>query len=211
MDSRSPIVVDFARSVVNGESTDIGKAVKLYYAVRDNIRYDPYRINLSRAGMKASSVLTDKRGYCVHKAIVLAAAARSEGICSRLGFADVKNHLASKRLKQLIESDIYFYHGYTELFLDGKWVKATPAFNLSLCKVFGVDPLEFDGKNDSMLQAKNSSGSVYMEYIRFHGECADLPYVKIIEVMTRVYPFLLAQHPTSVSGSFEQEAEHDQK
>ena len=211
MDSESPEVVDFSRSVVKGESGDTGKAVKLYYAVRDNIRYYPYHIDMSPAGMKASSVLAKKKGYCVHKAIVLAAAARSQGIPSRLGFADVKNHLASKRLKELIRNDIYLYHGYTELFLDGKWVKTTPAFNLSLCEVFGVDPLEFDCKNDSMLQAKNSSGSDYMQYIRFHGEYAELPYVKIKEVMSTFYPFLLTRHSASVSGSFEQEVKKDQK
>ena len=27
-------------------------------------------------------------------------------------------------------TDLFVYHGYAELFLDGKWVKATPAFNV---------------------------------------------------------------------------------
>jgi transglutaminase-like putative cysteine protease len=211
MDSDSEVVADFAAQAIEGESSDEEKAVKLYYAVRDGIRYNPYNLDLSPAGMKASAVIVKKKGYCVQKAVVLAAAARSAGIGSRLGFADVKNHLASERLKQLIHNNIYLYHGYTELFLDGRWVKATPAFNLSLCRLFGVDPLEFDGRNDSILQPTNAEGNLYMEYVNFHGTFADLPYQRIKEVMTTHYPFLFNQAERGAKGSLEEEIRHDRQ
>lgn len=211
IDSNSPKVVEFAKSVIGEESTEIIKAIKLYYAVRDEIRYNLYHINLSPDAMKASSIIDRKTGYCVQKATLLAAVARAEGIPSRLAFADVKNHLTTKRLKQLMRSDIFLYHGYTELFLDNKWVKATPAFNLSLCKCFGVDPLEFDGKNDSIFQSINSRGNLYMEYILYHGEFVDLPYKKIREIMIKHYPFLFSKNSKTVSNNFELEALEDNK
>jgi transglutaminase-like putative cysteine protease len=162
----------------------------LYYAVRDKIFYNPYRINFDPPAMKASTVLNKKRGYCVTKAVLLAAVSRAMGIPSRLGFADVKNHLASERLKKIMQSDVFVYHGYTELYLDNKWVKATPAFNLSLCKRFGVNPLEFDGKNDSIFQAYDPSGRHFLKYVRDHGIFNDLPYDQIFEGMKKYHPLV---------------------
>jgi transglutaminase-like putative cysteine protease len=182
--------VEFSNSECKGESTDIKRAVKLYYAVRDKIFYNPYRISFDPSAMKASSVLEKKRGYCVTKAVLLAAVARALGIPSRLGFADVQNHLASERLKKIMESDVFVYHGYTELYLNHKWVKATPAFNLSLCKRFGVNPLEFDGKNDSIFQAYDSSGQYHLKYVKDHGIFDDLPHDRIVEGMKKHHPLV---------------------
>jgi len=193
IDSEASNIVKFSNSITREERTDIGKAVKLYYAVRDNIFYNPYRINFHPPAMKASSILKEKRGYCVTKAVLLAAVARAAGIPSRLGFADVQNHLASERLKKLMQSDIFVFHGYTELYLENKWVKATPAFNLSLCKRFGVNPLEFDGKKDSIFQSYDSSGKHRLKYVREYGIFDDLPYDQIVEGMKKHHPLVFVK------------------
>ena len=190
IDADAPSIKKYSKSVIGKELTDIGKAIKLYYAVRDEVFYNPYRINFDPPAMKASSILREKRGYCVTKAVLLAALARATGIPSRLGFADVQNHLASQRLKRIMQSDIFVFHGYTVLYLDNKWVKATPAFNLSLCNRFGVSPLEFDGKNDSIFQAYDTSGKHHLEYVRDHGIYDDLPYEQIIEGMKKHHPLV---------------------
>ena len=52
---------------------------------------------------------------------VLAAAARVLGVPARLGFADVRNHLTSPRLREMMNTDVFAYHGYTELLIDGRW------------------------------------------------------------------------------------------
>ncbi len=205
IDSDSPDVIKFAKAVTKNETTDIGKAIKLYYAVRDGIRYDPYRIDPNPDTFKASAALERKYGFCVAKAILLAAVARVVGIPSRLGFADVKNHLTTTRLKQLMQSDIFVYHGYTELFLEEKWVKATPAFNLALCERFGVKPLEFDGRNDSIFHEFSSAGDRHMEYLRDHGQFADLPYQQLLGAFNKQYPNFFAKKST-ITGDFEEEA-----
>lgn len=188
IDSDHPAIVEFAEKKSSTGVTRIEKAVLIYYAVRDLIRYDPYSIEPLKSSMKASSVLDKGYGYCVAKAVLLTACARSLEIPARLGFADVKNHLNTKRLKELMGTDIFIYHGFTEMFLNGKWVKATPAFNLELCNNFNVKPLEFDGTKDSIFHAFDKSGNKHMEYVKDHGTFVDLPWDIILAESMKYYP-----------------------
>ena len=205
IDSDSPQVIDYARNVTSGIQLDIEKAIKLFYAVRDDIYYDPYRIDLKPQSFKASAVLTKRYGFCVPKAILLAAVARAENIPSRLGFADVKNHLNSERLKRYMQTDEFIFHAYTELFLENRWVKATPAFNVSLCEKSGVTPLEFDGKNDAIFHEYNKKGKKHLEYLRDRGQFADFPYKKMIEAWQQHYPQLTSERFNSIEGNFEED------
>ncbi len=188
IDSNHPEVVEFADKNTHSGQNQIEKAIQLYYAVRDGIRYNPYSMEPSKESMKASSVLGKGHGYCVAKAVLLAACARNQKIPARLGLADVKNHLTTKRLMKLMGTDIFIYHGYTELFLNNKWVKATPAFNLELCNNFNVKPLEFDGTKDSIFHPLDKSGNKHMEYIKDHGAFADLPWSIILYESKKIYP-----------------------
>jgi len=75
IDSDHPAVIRFAREASGDAATPVDRAVRIFNAVRDAIRYDPYRIDLVRDRFKASVVLEKKSGYCVEKALLLAAAA----------------------------------------------------------------------------------------------------------------------------------------
>lgn len=191
IDSDSEIVSDFASDAIGETKDPIEKAVALFFAVRDKIRYDPYRISLEKKDMAASSTIQRSHGFCVTKAIALAAVARSVGIPARPGFANVKNHLNSPRLQTLMKTDIFIYHGYTEFYLLGKWVKATPAFNIELCERAGLFPLDFDGKSDSLFHAYNRKGDKYMEYLVDHGSFQDLPYETLMKEYALHYPHWL--------------------
>jgi transglutaminase-like putative cysteine protease len=188
LDSDSPGVADFARNAASSGNTDVERAVRLYFAVRDGIRYDPFQIDFRREDFRASAVLKRGTGFCVPKAILLAAAARALGIPSRLRFADVKNHLTTERLRKKMGSDLFIFHGYTELFLEGGWVKATPTFNIDLCRKAGVPPLDFDGRTDAVFHAFDGEGKKYMEYVKDRGTYSDLPYDAIMETYRKHYP-----------------------
>ena len=209
----APSVQAFANQAVSGVIDEKEKGVRLFYAVRDQIRYDPYRANLSLEGLKATTTLKVGSGFCVAKAILLAAAARSVGIYCRLGFADVKNHLNTNRLHKLMGTDLFVYHGYTVLYLDGRWVKATPTFNLSLCEKFDVPALDFDGVNDALFHPYNSDGNRHMEYVVDHGEHDDVPLKAMAGAWLKHYPHFFKDKGAHerLGGDFAAEAEADRK
>jgi hypothetical protein len=131
------------------------------------------------------------------------------GIPSRLGYADVRNHLATERLKAMMRTDVFAFHGYTLLFLEGKWVKATPAFNRTLCDKFGVRTLDFDGRTDSVFHPFDREGRRHMEYLRDRGTYDDFPFDELLRVKREVYPHVFDASLASLEGDFAREAETD--
>jgi transglutaminase-like putative cysteine protease len=188
VESAHPAVVAFARAHASHGADAVENAVTLYYAVRDGIRYDPYSAVLTTDGLRASGVLAAGRGWCVPKAVLLAAACRAQGIPARLGFADVRNHLSTARLREQMQTEVFYWHGYTSIHLDGRWVKATPAFNIELCTKFGLLPLEFDGRSDSLYHPFDQAGKRHMEYLRARGEHAEVPLDAMLATFREKYP-----------------------
>jgi transglutaminase-like putative cysteine protease len=187
VDSDHPDVIAFATEVCAGATTDREKASLLFRAVRDRLRYDPYSVTADPDDYRASTILGRPRAYCVPKAIALTAAARAAGIPAWLGFADVKNHLASERLRAAMGTDLFVYHGYAALEIDGAVHKASPAFNAELCRRFGVEPLEFDGTADALLHAYDGSGRRHMEYVLDRGLHLDLPLAEMLRAYQETY------------------------
>jgi transglutaminase-like putative cysteine protease len=191
IDSNHPDVRRFAIKEAGTLKTQKEQAVRLYYAVRDGFTYNPYCLTLMKEHYRASYVLGRKEGFCIQKAILLAAAARATGIPSRLGFATVRNHLATKKMLKLMKTDLFVFHGYTTLFINGKWVKATPAFDIKLCERFGVLPLEFDGSGDSIFHPFDRSGQRHMEYVHDYGVFDDFPLEQMIDEFRKYYPHMM--------------------
>jgi transglutaminase-like putative cysteine protease len=198
---RSTPTIDFESEAVQKfvvensaeNASDMERVISLYYAVRDQIRYDPYTSSDDPSDFAASHTLELMRGWCVPKSILYAACCRAIGIPARLGYADVRNHLSTENLRRLMGTDIFYWHGYTDVYLNGKWVKATPVFNIELCEKFRLKTLEFDGLEDSIYHAFDLDGRKHMEYLNFRGEYADLPYDEIQNDFARLYPGFMGQ------------------
>ena len=189
IDSDSEAVRRFAQQTASAETGDIGRAVKLFYAVRDGIRYDPFSMRLDPEIYVASYVLSAPSAYCIPKAILLAAAARALGIPCAVGLSDVVNHLTTEKLKALMGGTTYFmHHGYAVMYLEGQWVKAAPAFNIELCDRFGVLPTEFDGRSDAIFQPYDAKDRRHMEYVKDHGMWSEFPYDKVDADFRAFYP-----------------------
>ena len=187
IDSDHPAVKAFAQQHAQG-ADDRERAVSIFHAVRDGMRYDAYRIDLSPQGIKASTVLANGYGWCVPKAALMAAACRAAGIPARVGYADVRNHLSTERMRQTMQTDLFVWHGYTDVWLGGQWIKATPAFNIGLCTRFGLKPLDFDGRSDSIYHPFDTAGNRHMEYVNQRGAFDDVPLDRIVADFARVYP-----------------------
>lgn len=85
-------------------------------------------------------------------------------------------------------SEVFVDHGYSLLYLAGRWVKAATAFNLELCERFDVTPTEFDGHSDAILQEFDRRRRRHMEYLVDHGSWSDLPFERIAGDMRAAYP-----------------------
>jgi transglutaminase-like putative cysteine protease len=201
VDSDHPAVIAFSKEHLKGED-DREKAVSLYYAVRDRIRYNPFQNFTLDDTYRASVCIEQGSGWCVPKAALLAACARAVGIPARVGYADVRNHVTSPELTAKMGTDLFVFHGYTELLLERSWVKATPAFNVSLCTRFRVKPLEFDGRTDSLFHPFDEDNRRHMEYVRERGTYGDVPADDIRRVFSETYPKYFNLGPDAAKLSF---------
>jgi len=187
IDSDNPLIIEKAKSLVEKHEKESKKAIKLFYFVRDEIKYNAYIPYHLFDYHIASKTLKRGEGYCVSKAILLAALSRAIRIPARLRFADIRNYLLPEKYKKLIGGNILVYHGYTELYIEGKWIKLTPAFDLELCKKYNIKPVEFDGENDAVLHRYTLDGKLHIEYLRDHGYFSDLPFEEMLKARIQVY------------------------
>jgi len=187
VDSDHPSVVAFAATHAAVEAAPPEQASALFYAVRDGFRYNPYRVELTVVGVRASTTLANGYGWCVPKAALLAACCRAAGIPARLGYADVRNHLSTERMRRYMKTDVFYWHGYTSIYVAGRWLKATPAFNIELCEKFRLKPLDFDGRSDALFHSFDLAGNQHMDYLNDRGEYADVPVDEIVATFRSEY------------------------
>ena len=206
LDHESPQVRDLVARAVGDETGATARAVGLFYAVRDGLRYEVYGNDLSRQGMRASTIVDRGYGFCIHKSLVYAAALRAARIPSRLVFGDVRNHLASPRLRDLVGGELFRFHSLTEVWLDGRWIKATPVFNKLLCRLYQIAPLDFDGRIDSVYHPYDQQGRKHMEFVHWHGEFDDFPYDLVVNGIRDAHPRLFASNQHTTGGSLEDES-----
>jgi transglutaminase-like putative cysteine protease len=204
IDSDAAPVIEFARAATAGLRGELEAVLRLYRAVRDGIAYDPYVDFSDPANFHASGVLAARRGFCVGKSALLAAAARAIGVAARVGYADVRNHLTSPRLRAHFATDVFIWHSYADLQVEGRWVKATPAFDLALCSRVGLKPLDFDGRRDSLFHPFDREGRRHMEYLRDRGVFPDVPFAAIQSDFRAAYPGLMIGK--ALAGDFHAEA-----
>jgi transglutaminase-like putative cysteine protease len=173
-----------------GDLSPTGTAIRLFDAVRDEIRYNPFEIGTTADEYRASRIAGKPTNYCVPKAILLTAALRAAGIPAAVGFADVRNHLNSPKLAELMGTDLFIYHGYVAVWLEGRQFKVTPAFNTGMCERFGVRQLIFDGESDALFHEFDRNSQRHMEYVNDRGWFLDPPIDQLLVDFRATYPKL---------------------
>ena len=178
---------DLANRTVEGAPDVHERARRLFYFVRDTIKYNPYSPFFLIEHYKATTTLRRGRGYCVQKSVLLIALARAIGIPSRLVFADIRNYKASQQLVEMMGTNLFVFHGYVELFLGNRWVQVTPSFEKELCQQHGYPIVEFDGRQDAIFPHHDDEGRKFVEYVRYHGTFADVPLDLILRAWDEAY------------------------
>ncbi|UCD84033.1 MAG: transglutaminase domain-containing protein [Deltaproteobacteria bacterium] len=187
IDCESRPIREKAEELISGVEETPERAKKVFYFVRDRIRYNMFEDIFSLDSYIASEVLKKGEGYCVQKAVLLTALARASGIPTRLFFADIRNHLAPQYVQEAMGTNLFTYHGYVEFCINDRWVKATPAFDLETCQRNEIIPVEFNGTEDALFHRCDRNGKLHIEYVCQHGYFTDLPFDEIIEAFRRVY------------------------
>jgi transglutaminase-like putative cysteine protease len=179
-------VQEKAQEVAKGKEGAIEKAKSLFRYVRDEIKYNPYLPRYLPEHFRASNTLARKEGFCVQKAVLLVALSRAVGIPARLGFAVIRNHLLPEKVAEMLKTNVLPDHGYTELYINGKWIKATPALDIETCQKNRIIPVEFDGKNDAKFHSHTQDGKLHIEYLLDRGPYEDVPLIEIREWLSSV-------------------------
>ncbi len=188
IDCEEESVKEKAQILTTNQETTVDRAKAIFYFVRDEIKYNPYVPLYTLEDNKASATLKRGEGYCVQKAILLAALARASGIPTKLGFADIRNYILPNKIANAMRGEnLFIYHGYVAFYLDRRWVKATPAFDLKMCKKNLIIPVDFDGVSDAQFHRYNRDGKLHIEYVQDHGYFDDLPWEKLLEARAGRY------------------------
>ncbi len=181
-------IQNLIQELKDSKYSDREKAVACYLKIRDGWRYNAYNIYLNKDKWRASDIAERKEAHCIDKSVLLIACLRGLGIPARIQLAKVKNHIAVETLVEKLGTNELSPHGMVNIFLDGKWLKASPAFNAALCERCNVAPLDFDGVQDSIFQEYNRDGQEFMEYLEDYGHFADVPYEFILNNFKTHYP-----------------------
>lgn len=179
VDSNHEAIINQANLLTRGIDNKVEQSKVLFYYVRDTFSYYTYNISFKHKALKASNILLRegiKRGFCIEKSILFAALCRAKNIPNRLVFCNVKNHIGVEEIIKLLGTDLLVFHGYNEVFLNGKWVKCTVAFNKELCYKLNVNTLEFDGVNDYIFQEYDKQGGLFMAYEKEYGSFHEFPH-----------------------------------
>lgn len=182
IDCDNELIKEKARNLTENQKDVAGKAQSLFYFVRDEISYSIYVLSDLPEYYRASRTMENGEGFCIQKAVLMAALARAVGIPARLCLAAIRNHQAPAKVTELFRGNLFPTHGYNELYIEGKWIKAAPTFNLKLCQKNRFIPVEFDGKHDVTLPSRNLDGELHIEYIQDHGHFDDLPFDLIVNL-----------------------------
>lgn len=187
IDCSTPSIREKAQLLTKGLIETEERAKCLFYFVRDKIKYIMYSPCFLLDDYRASAILERGSGYCVQKAVLLAALARAIEIPARLGFSDIRIHNIAKDWQEQMGSNLFVYHGHTELYIRGKWVKLVPAFDLETCQKNRFIPVEFDGFNHAVDHSHDLDGRLHIEYLHDHGYREDVPLDEILNGWYRVY------------------------
>jgi transglutaminase-like putative cysteine protease len=162
------------------------RAARLFEHVRSDVRYD-FLAKFGEDDYLASNVLASGRGFCVQKAVLLAALGRAAGIPTAIVLCDMRDHALPERIAQALRTDVMHHHGLNAFHLDGRWVSVDASLDPKFLDRKRLARVAFDGTADALLPKATLDGARAAEYLVFHGRYADLPFAETTQAFLDGY------------------------
>ena len=188
IDSEATSVRYLANQLSEDKENTVDQVISIFNYIRDNVKYNiDMAFNSGSRDFKASITLERKKGFCIPKSIALVALFRACDIPARLHFADIINHRSPDYLMELMGTNVFYFHGYAEVFLRNEWFKLTPSFETDLCEKHNFPVCTFDGNADAIFPQIDLLKRPFIEYINDRGVYADFPFSEMVTVFQQNY------------------------
>ncbi len=187
IDSGAPEIISLSSKLTAGCSKDSEAAARLFSFTRDSFRYNPFAPFSKIEDFLGTALLKRGHGFCTQKSALLISLCRAAGIPARFRFADLVNHNLPGRLGQVLGTNKMIYHTYAEMFIGGRWLKATPSFEKGLCEKMGWRLCHFDGSGDAILSPTDLEGRPHIEYVLDRGTAPSLPLDDMLATWLKEY------------------------
>lgn len=164
----------------------VERARRVFAFVKDRIRYE-FSAKMSEEEYIASYVLAAGRGFCVQKAVLLAALGRAAGVPTALALSDLRDRSLPAWVTEALTTDVMHHHGLNAFWLDGAWVKVDASLSPDVVERKGYRDVVFAPPEDALLAPTTLAGAPHADYVAFHGLYADLPFEQMIGAFLEAY------------------------
>jgi len=166
------------------------KARKLFYFIRDEIRY-VFHADRDEHFYHASAILEKGRGFCTQKSILFCALARACNIPAGIHFYDIDDYTLPKNFVALLRTKRLYRHGIVSPYLNGKWNKYDATLDIKLVNRNNLIPVEFFPDRDCFMRDKTQSGDKHIEYVKNYGLVSDVSFNEIRSWFKMYYGHLM--------------------
>lgn len=186
IDVNHPSIVSIVERLGVADMAAPARAAALFRFVRDEIQYE-FMAKLAPEDYVASHILRVGRGFCVQKAVLLAALGRAAGVPTALVLSDQRDHSLSPKIRDALGTNVMHHHGLVAFYLEGRWLMADASLSPDLVARKGYRLVEFDGRSEALQAGTTLSGAPHAEYLRFHGRYDELPFAQMIAAFLAAY------------------------
>jgi len=183
INSDSDIIKATAESLFNNANSDEEIVKRLFYFIRDEIRYI-FRLTDNPEDLKASFILQRKQGFCTQKAILFCAIARSINIPAGIAFFEIIDYFMNK---SAVNGRLIQYHGIASLYLHGRWILFDATLDKRLCEMNNRPVTEFSATKDCLMPPLAENRNKHIEYVKFRGMCSNIVPQPFIRLMQHTY------------------------
>lgn len=175
IDSDSAVIRSLAHELACDAVDEPGSVKAIFDWVRDEIRYDMGPMLSDRRDWTASVTVRRGYGFCQQKAVLLAALLRARGTPAGIAVELLLDHKIPPHFAAHMGGQEIPLHGYTTVFVDGRWQRIDSTLDRMLCQRNGYRLVEYAAGADQLLPSTDLAGEPHFDHLGELGQWADVP------------------------------------